>query len=377
MNLYLKLKFLIHRSCLYLCILFICISCKNLSSSNKDNKLFQKIWVKETIQESFKYPSRLQSVSPTLAGNLLVQGNKSTGLYAYTTKNGKQKWFFPIKNGVAGGIFLTANRVFFSGADGFFYSLNLQTAQIVWKYYTGIVNSSAPVLHKGIIYFSSPHRLYALSAHNGKNLWTYGVTIEDKAFIVEGVTAPLVTNNKVYFKPANNSIVALNLKGKLQWQKKLSSHSKLAFAGSAPVLSTTCLYTAHFESGLFCLNKRNGKVIWKNSIPSHGDILLSGSFLFYPTKDGRILALHQKSGKIIWTHKVPKPVSTSLVMYKNTLIYGEYHGDLRFLSKQTGREVGHFAFGSGMSAVPVVSSTRSELYFLSNFGWLYKLKLFL
>ena len=118
-------------------------------------------------------------------------------------------------------------------------------------------------------------------------------------------------------------------------------------------------------------------MIWKNSIPSHGDIVLSGSFLFYPTKDGRILALHQKSGKIIWTHKVPKPVSTSLVMYKNTLIYGEYHGDLRFVSKQTGREEGHFAFGSGMSAVPVVSSAHSELYFLSNFGWLYKLKLFL
>ena len=219
MSFYLKLKFLIQRSCLCICILFLCISCKNLSI-NKDNKLFQKVWIKETIQESFKYPSRLQSVSPALAESVLVQGNKSTGLYAYGTKTGKQKWFFPIKNGVAGGVLLTANRVFFSGSDGFFYSLNLQTAQIVWKYYTGIVNSSSPVLHKGVIYFSSSHRLYALSAHSGKNLWTYGVTVKDKTFIVEGIAPPLVTNNKVYFKPANNSVVALNLKGKLKWQKK-------------------------------------------------------------------------------------------------------------------------------------------------------------
>ena len=372
-----RLCFLVQKNILYLLLVLFCISCNNLSFQKNEYELFQKIWVKETIKEPFKYSNRLQTISPVLGNGFLVQGNKSTGLYAYISKNGKQKWFFPIKGGLSGGVLLTANRVFFSGADGFFYSLDLQAGQVIWKFYTGTVNSSAPILHKGVIYFASPERLYALSAYNGKSLWTYGVSLKSKAFVVEGVATPLMANKKIYFKPNNNSVIALNLKGKLKWKKQLSSNTRFASSGSALVMGSRCLYTAHFESGLFCLNKRNGRIIWKNSIPSHGNILLSGSFLFYPTKDGKILALHQKSGKVIWTYKTPKSTPTSLALYKNTLIYGEYRGALRFLSKQTGKEQGYFAFGSGMSAPPVVSSVHSELYFLSNFGWLYKLKLLL
>ena len=374
MNFYFKLFFFILISFLYL-LLGACSSLK--VNSEAKNKILKKVWVKETIKESYKYSSRLQSVSPVLANGFLVQGNKSTGLYAYIASSGKQKWFFPVKGGVSGGVLPAGNRVFFSGADGFFYSLDLQTSQIMWKVYTGIVNSSSPVLHKGVIYFSSPERLYALSAFNGKSLWTYGVSLESKTFTVEGIAAPLVANKTVYFKPGNSSVLALNLKGKLKWKKKLSSHSQFISSGLGLVMGTRCLYTAHFESGLFCLNKKNGRIVWKNSIASHGNILLSGSFLYYPTKDGRVLAIHQKSGKIIWTHKIPKPISTSLALYKDTLIYGEYNGNLRFLSKQTGRERGYFAFGSGMSSTPVVSAKDSEMYFLSNFGWLYKLKLLL
>ena len=374
MSFHFKLKLLVQIGFLYLSL----CACNSLRVDYKnEDKLFQKIWIKETIEESFKYSSRLQSVSPALANGLLVQGNKSTGLYAYMTKSGEQKWFFPITGGVSGGVLLTANRVFFSGADGFFYSLDLQTAQIMWKAYTGVMNSSPPILHKGVIYFSSPERLYALSAYDGKSLWTYAVTLKSKIFIIEGVTAPLVADRTIYFKPGNNSVLALSLKGKLKWEKKLSSNSRFASSGSGLVMGTKCLYTAHFESGLFCLNKKYGRIIWKNSISSHGNILLSGSFLYYPTKDGRVLSIHQESGKIIWTHKIPKPISTSLALHKDTLIYGEYYGTLRFLSKQTGKEQGYFSFGSGMSAAPVVSSNDSELYFLSNFGWLYKLKLLL
>ena len=374
MNFYFKLKLPIQIGFLYL---LLC-ACSSLKMNSQDtDKIFQKIWIKETIKKSFKYSSRLQSVSPTLAGGFLVQGNKSTGLYAYRANSGKQKWFFPVTGGVSGEVLLTTNRVFFSGADGFFYSLDLQTAQIMWKAYTGVVNSSVPVLHKGVIYFSSPERLYALSAYNGKSLWTYGVTLESKTFTVEGIAAPLAVNRTIYFKPGNSSVLALNLKGKLKWERKLSSNSRFISSGSSLIMGTKCLYTAHFESGLFCLNKKNGRIIWKNSIASHGSVLLSGSFLYYPTKDGRVLSIHQKSGKIIWTHKIPKPISTSLALYKETLIYGEYNGVLRFLSKQTGKEQGYFAFGSGMSSTPVVSPKDSELYFLSNFGWLYKLKLLL
>ena len=129
-----------------------------------------------------------------------------------------------------------------------------------------------------------------------------------------------------------------------------------------------------FESGLYCLNKKTGKTIWKTDTGSHGDILLSGSRVFYSSHNGKIIALDQKSGKELWSHKVNKSIATSPVSYKNMLVYGEYSGALYFISKGTGKPLGSFSFGTGMSAPPVISEADSELYFMSNAGWLYKLK---
>ena len=113
----------------------------------------------------------------------------------------------------------------------------------------------------------------------------------------------------------------------------------------------------------------------ENFFGSHGDALLSGTKLFYPTSDGHILALDQKSGKQVWIYKTPRSIATNLILYKGILIYGEYSGALRFLSHKTGKSQGAFFFGKGLSAHPVLSPARSMLYFMSNYGWLYKIQL--
>ena len=359
------------------CLFMLLSSCGHLTAPAgfAAKKMAKKVWIRETVKEAYKKPLRRQMLSPVLYGSLAVQGNSSTGLRAYTLNQGKEKWFFPVKGGISGGVLAYAGRLFFHGADGFFYSLNIKTSAVIWKYYTGVFHSSKPVFYKGVLYFASMDRLYALSAKNGKPLWTYKTTAGSSSFIVEGIASPLVSGGRIYFKAGGNSVSALTLKGRRLWKKTLASDSRFAFAGSSLVMGRLCLYTADFSAGLFCLNKNNGSIVWKNSIPSYGGILLSSSLLFYPTQDGRLLAVNQSTGKVVWTHKTLNSIAGALALYKDTLIYGEHSGLLRFLSKETGQLKGSFSFGSGMSSSPVVSTSEKALYFLSNFGWLYKLKL--
>ena len=337
----------------------------------------KKLWIRETFLKDFLRPSILQPISPVFTSSgLLIQGNKANGVSAYTLDKGKKQWFFPVKGGLAGGVLVSDDFVFFGSSDGFIYSLHLNTGKILWKHYVGLTSISKPVVRKKYLYFASPNKIYCLNKKTGENVWTYSTQVKTAEFTVEGVASPLIGSSFIYFKVSDGSLVALDFTGRLKWKLELSnSGSRFTSASSSPVMGKLCLYSASLESGLYCLNKKTGKIIWKTAVGSHGNLLLSGSNLFYPSNDGNIIALDQKSGKQIWIHKVPQSIATSLVLYKDILIYGEYSGALRFISKSTGKGLGFFAFGSGMSAPPIVSAINSQLYFISNFGWLYKLKL--
>lgn len=352
------------------------------SGKNQNSVVARKMWIRETFFKNFTQPSVLQSIKPAVSSSgLLIQGNRANGLSVYTLEQGKRKWFFSVKGGLAGDVLVESDFVFFGGADGFMYALYLNTGQVLWKYYVGAVNVSQPTMRDKYLYFASANRMYCLNAKTGESVWTYTASLSPSEFTIEGVASPLVNKAKgslIYFKTSDGALIALNSRGKLKWKQKLSQSSdRFTSAVSDPVMGKMCLYSAGVESGLYCLNKKTGKVIWKNSSGSHGNLLLSGSRIFYPTTDGRILALDQRSGKQIWSHQIKETIATSPVLYKNILIYGEYSGGLRFISLDTGKDLGYFSFGSGMSASPLVSAVNSELYFLSNIGWLYKLKLLL
>lgn len=380
--------YLISHLILIMFCFFYLVSCQSVklvgnkdsvaSNIKKDHSVFvKKVWIRETFVKDFTRPSVLQSIAPVLTSTgLLIQGNKVDGISAYTLRLGKRKWFFPVKGGLAGGVLVLNNLLFFGGADGILYSLNLKTGAIVWKRHTGLTSISTPVAHKNHLYLASSNKIYCLNLKTGDNVWTYSTQVRDSEFAVEGVASPLVGKSLIYFKVSDDSLIALDFKGRLKWKKSLARPgSRFTSASSNPIMGKVCLYVAGLESGLYCLNKKTGKVIWNTAIGSHGNILLSGSLLFYPSHDGKVIALDQKSGKKIWSHKVLESIATSLVSYENMLIYGEYSGALRFISRDKGKELSSFSFGSGMSAPPIILEAKSELYFISNAGWLYKLRL--
>ena len=346
-------------------------------SFKKEKVSVKKIWIRETFLKDFTRPSVLQSISPVLSSSgLLIQGNKVNGLSVYTMDKGEKKWFFPIDGGVSGGVLLVDDLIFFGGADGYIYSLQLKTGQLLWKQHVGLTHISKPLVYENYLYFASSNKIYCLNKKTGENVWTYSAQVRSSEFTLEGIAEPLISDSFIYFKVSDGSLIALSLQGKLKWKREFTHSARFASASSTPVIGKVCLYSADLESGIYCLNKKTGKIIWKVPIGSHGNILLSDSYLFYPTSDGKIIALDQQSGKQIWSYKLHQSISTSLVLYKNVLIYGDYSGDLRFISKQNGKELGFFPVGSGLSASPVFSySVKPSIYFISNSGWLYKLHL--
>ena len=271
----------------------------------KTNKNFvhvKKVYIRETFKKDFTRPSLLQSISPLItSSSWLIQGNKINGLSAYTAEKGKKKWFFPIKGGLAGPASLEGEFVFFGGADGFVYALYLNTGKALWKQNVKSVQLSAPAIEGDKLYFAGPNKLYCLNKKTGEILWTYSTQLKKSDFTLEGIARPLVEKggSVIYFKTSGETLFALNKKGKLKWKKELfnSSNKRFTSALSAPVRGKTCLYSSSLESGVYCLDPKTGKTIWKSSAGAAGDLLLSNALLFYPSSKGKNHRLRSKIRK--------------------------------------------------------------------------------
>ena len=62
----------------------------------------------------------MQPIHPVLTETLVIQGNKVSGIRAYTRNNGKMHWDFKIKGGLAGSILAKGINYFSEGRMGLF-----------------------------------------------------------------------------------------------------------------------------------------------------------------------------------------------------------------------------------------------------------------
>ena len=80
--------------------------------------------------------------------------------------------------------------------------INIQNAELLWKYTTGGAVSSTAALAKGILYIgSADNNLYALNSTDGQLIWKYETD-------GEVASSPVITNTRVMFGSTDGKIYA-------------------------------------------------------------------------------------------------------------------------------------------------------------------------
>src|SRR6516225_314566 len=95
---------------------------------------------------------------------------------------------------------------------------NINRLAKVWTFQTGQNQQikATPVLVSGVIYISTPDNLWAVDAHDGKQLWHYTAP-ENKAFHI-GHRGVAVYKDNVYLTTPDAHLIALNAQdGKVRW----------------------------------------------------------------------------------------------------------------------------------------------------------------
>ena len=312
--------------------------------------------------------------TPILYKDLIVVGNAQEGLIAYDLFSQSLKWTIPIQFGAEASGAVINSRLFVGGLNGIFYSIDLDTAKIIWEFDTNSELVAEPILHEGFVYFlSGSNILYCLDATNGRQIWVYNRQDTGLQMTIRGGGKPAIAGDKVYQGFSDGSLVALNIKtGTPQWEVMLNRNTKFKDLDASPVIDGDVIYINSYDDKLYAVSKSSGTILWKSKYGGASTPLISGDKLIYTSSKGHLLVVSKSNGALLWENNKIKGVATDPILHKGLVVVGESQGSVLFFDLLSGAQKAHFDPGRGILG-RMVSDKNKRIYFISGEANLYGL----
>lgn len=357
-------------------ILTSCSSMMERKVKAESNVRTHTSFIRSTVETPILRFRKINRARVLYTDQLLIASNSHDGIVAYDIQSGDKKWAYVVPNGVEKEPVVFNNRLYFGGNDGFFYCINLESGQEVWKTHvkSEIVATPAFDAQEGRVYFvTTSNSVLALEAESGRQVWSY--TRQDpSSYSIRGGTTPLVHKNLVYVGFSEGSFVAFNKSnGTINWEIQLNKNKRFKDIDASAVIDGDKIYVSGYDDRLYVLSSSNGDILNKFEAGGYVPVTLDGSLIYYSSSNGKVYALNKESLKIVWEYAVTSGLPTELSLYTNYLVFGESQGNLIMLDKTSGDLIYQFEPGRGIQSPIVVNEKRSEFYFISGEANLYSL----
>jgi outer membrane protein assembly factor BamB len=230
--------------------------------------------------------------SPLLADGMVIVGDWSHDVYAFTAASGNLRWHFKAGGLVKGAISQSGNRVYFGAYDTHVYALDLHTGKQIWRASsqprigrTGTFYANAAVAYGRVYIGATDGKMYSFGATTGKLRWSNGTGdfIYSSAAVWRGNV--LVGSYDGYFYSFDAAT------GDVRWR----FHAGAKISGSASVIDGV-VYFATLSGRTFGLNARNGKLVWSYPAGQYAAAVASKSRL-YIIGYSKLYALIRQPGK--------------------------------------------------------------------------------
>ena len=214
--------------------------------------------------------------SPLFADGMVIVGDWSHDIYAFTAASGNLRWHFKSGGLVKGAISQSGNRVYFGAYDTHVYALDLHTGKQIWRASsqprigrTGTFYANAAIAYGRVYIGATDGKMYSFGATTGKLRWSNGTGdfIYSSAAVWRGNV--LVGSYDGYFYSFDAAT------GDIRWR----FHAGAKISGSASVIDGV-VYFSTLSGRTFGLNARNGKLVWSYPTGQYAAAVASKSRLY-------------------------------------------------------------------------------------------------
>ena len=230
--------------------------------------------------------------SPLVADGMVVVGDWSHDIYAFTAASGNLRWHFKAGGLVKGAMALSGHRVFFGAYDTHVYALDARTGKQLWRASsqprigrTGTFYANPAVAYGRIYLGATDGKMYSYGATSGKLRWSNGTG----DFIYSSAA---VWRGNVMVGSYDGSFYSFDAAtGDVRW--RFNGGGKIS---GSPVVIDGVVYFSTLKGKTFALNARNGKLVWSYPTGQYAAVVASQKRL-YLVGYSKLYALIQRAGK--------------------------------------------------------------------------------
>ena len=261
---------------------------------------------------------------------------------------------------------VAADELYVATERGDIYAFTASTGKLRWRVEAGAAIRRKPVLFRDALYVISEDDVVEGRARaDGAVLWTYKRE-RSEGFLVAGHAGLRLTGDGRLLTGFNDgAVVALDaLDGRALWERETAAdvpdtepgRPRYVDADATPVEIGDHVYAASFGAGLYCLDRRNGSVIYR--IPEWTGVTGLAS-----TEDGALVLVSADRGvarfepatrTTRWIKSLERGSFGTPEIYRGLLLVGDSRGSLIALYAGNGEELGRLDAGNGFVARPAL-----------------------
>jgi outer membrane protein assembly factor BamB len=230
--------------------------------------------------------------SPLFAGNVVVVGDWSHNVYAFTTSSGNLRWHYKSGGQIKGAMTLAGGRVYFGSYDTHVYALDVRTGKRVWRASsqprvgrTGTFYANPAVAYGRVYLGATDGKMYSYGARSGKLRWSNGTG----DFIYSSAA---VWRRNVLVGSYDGDFYSFDAAtGDVRW--RFDANGKIS---GSPTVIDGIVYFSTLSGRTYGLDARNGKVRWTYPAGQYATVVASKRRL-YLVGYSRLFALIRRGGE--------------------------------------------------------------------------------
>jgi outer membrane protein assembly factor BamB len=261
--------------------------------------------------------------------------------------------------------------LYFANLGGRFRALDVETGKVDWVRDFGRCTAASPAVGRGVVYQplmdsypcdphdkSQPGYMVAMDADTGKELWRF------RTGVIE--SSPLLVDNILYFGSWDGKLYALDVRThKPKWTFSVGGELK-----GGPAFSRGTIFFGSYDNRMYAVDARTGKLRWSNAGEAnfYSTPAVAYGRVYVGNTDGRVYAFGAKSGNLLWATSTGSYVYSGPAVWNKTVYVGSHSHRLFALDAGSGAvrwtfDLGDVVAGSpGVMAGIVYVSTRGRTY---------------